>query len=1549
MDHNKNGIVAIEFFRKKNENKRKRIADSAKFTHENLNVPKFFSSSLSHDGGVWLFVCVLHIFHAFFPHPPQFNVKLLYAHTQTYPDEMDIEYLPITSTLTKIRVHNKNLQPHIQNEILCYPIMNVTKPIDLFAPFPKQSNESANRSNPPSPPARVSSKDKVTALKAAKNGRIEMVPVQKRTTVAAASNDGSTRSKNRHTSAVRSRSASCLTTSFASLKDEKNFANNSRVAEQYVERVSSLSPIGRKLDKRKVNDVPIAFGRSISKERTFAEEKRKQEEQLPLCRRAWTASTNILRDPFVQSSNEVRDAVRNTYQVPQTRERMTTTTITKKNSAGNTVKTSAITYTKDKLSKDSVKNDEETVRMTTVELKPSDAPSVIVKSNLTKSSVKTETKMSPRSKQTTKMSSNFSLARTNSSYSIESSAMRRKIRNRPYSIKSTAKVTTIPPVTILSKSRKKKTDDKKFDQSQVTSIASDKTVKTVQPSSDEHERSNSFIMMKSGNDKSKSAIKSANLLGSRSDTFFQSLFLRNGPNSVGRTAHPKAEALHQNSLVQEKAQFYDTIPRRSNIKKRSPSVYLQQKQAVSGSKFLTLQNERMRQSRSLSPLRSPLKTINFNPYQKIDSFFQLSDEEEDEFGCTSFNYNFHERSRSEPRSITYIQREHASGQTTVKTNGHGEQTSRSLSPTREVRSPSSRRIHSFRAQHKIDTHNSSGHRRYHSLDSRIIRRSARSPNADGSDVVLASQPEKFKDLNRFYSTVERVGQLERATSNTDLHPIRRENELIDFDVWKRVRDYEKAARELSSLVGKLKSDEREKDFLFRPKYPEDIKWDRYNESGLRVRDKSVEDLKEIFIEKMSREQMDDHRLANDRYRSLWKGSSVVDLATNVAVRLGTSEESRRMGLSSNLISTLSKDQVSKIKNQLTEIYSTSSKGTKNKTETPPARYVIDVNETNKIRPTNLLVRSNSLLGEKDLLKPVLQRQESRWKNTGHKAESMTTVQETRITRSVDRYDSMARRQAQPVTEDVRRKLLQQLGNEICDKIKERREKIVHPKETRGAQTVEGTTKARSIHSGDQPRKSNSSDGLSSIAKMSIDTTKSSANNSTTPVIDKHDSHKDMQQRAKSSSLLAAIEPINEKVKQKIDYFEMKKDEKQPKTIYLPRDDSSIDDDEVIRMVEAKYNERHESEKPSSLARDQCYANGLSSSTSDFKEIFGERESARNLMDFRTPTPTNTTDNHSKVGSDAVEMFFRSRSISPINNSVHSTLKRLPADELLTSSYGSKTTKQIPNKSRSIFALPPRRFKSDPAINEITFRNPNPSKIIVKSHEAGDVSFITHKFELKKEAANRGRARTRRVPSPTFSRVSLRKGDRLMPHIDIISKTIALKEAINRSIPPRTNTKNLDVIAGEVKSLCHKFESQTSDDRVSLIGQMYTSSPDISELKDISNYLSSTWIAHKYSKPNDNARSAVDPEKGPTNQEIKRKLSARSNSTSPTPNPQNIRNMLKPLYDIFADQNYDPLKHRPSHRYVPVDKRIEAEYLWRRLRQQSNTNKSAVKVAVKSKG
>lgn len=1430
-------------------------------------------------------------------------------------DHVNIEYLPITSTLTKIRVYGKSLPP-IQNEIQCYPITNVTKPIDLFAPFPKQP-QTFVPVIPPNPPKRVSSKDSTNledykkthlVIDASKN-------FDRNSTITGPNH-------NHFPTLVRSRSTSGIT---SSSNTEKNVRRP---------RISSLSPVSRKIDKHKPSSSPIAFGRSISKERTFAEEKKKQEERLPMCRRVWTASTNILRDPFLQSPKDVREAVRTTYKSPQTRERLTTSSSTRKTPSGNTIKTSAMTYAKDKLMKNSVTNDEKTIKMTTIELKSKKNPNkpIVIKSNLLKSSVSTETNLVPHSKETTKTSSNISLARTNSSYSIDSNSMKRRIKNRPYTIKSAAKAIA-PPVTITNKSRKIKIETKLEpksirDQKSGNLESYTRKIKST-PYRSGFERSSSFIVVQGE--------KKDEQIGTKSDKIFQNLYIRKfGENAT------RDDAIDKTTDMQKKTHFWNTIPRSTNgIKKQSTGVYLAQKQPVSRSKFKEYDVIHSRQARSLSPYHHKLeksyyidRTNNsYNFYDDIDGAIVGRGE----FG---FDYHYQKRSTSEPRSITYLQNKKTAASTTKTGESTGqEKKERPFSPTREIRSPSSRRIQSFREQNKAER----SQNRYRTID--LTRRHSLSDDESHLDVYLhqIQQSEKFKDLNRFYSKVERVGELERTTSNIDLHPIRRENELIDFDVWRQVRNYERAEKELHTLVDKLKKDEREKDFLFRPKYPEDIKWNHRHESGLRIKEKSVEDLKNLFIEKSLQSELE-HSGQRPRgpFELLWSRNSVLDLASNMVHKYNTYDNSvssntneERFGLSRNLISTLSKDQISKIKNQLTEIYSNNNRMS-SKAEKPPDHYIINTSDARNTKSTSLLVRSNSLVGEKELLGSVLQRQENRLKSN-IKADSICAVDKSYVNVNVDRYDSIQ-------AEDEKRKLLQQqLSNEMRTKLKERSEKVLQPRETRGAmasgENINTSSSADPKPTCVSQTKQKSEEHKPLLVKKTRSDQKkiSKKNDLVKQSLVSFETQSYGRDYSKSETI---AEQPSEKIKEKVKYFEEKRCEKTPKTIYLPREDSSLDEEEVIRGIEENIKARREQ-----LPKNRLYAKGLSTSDTDLKEIFGEKESVRNLIESRSPSPIkNGTMSKNEEDAASIERVFRSRSISPISDSVHSILKK-------SHNYDGQLAYQYsmykPPRSPTIFASPPRRFRSDPTLNDTIESR---SKIVVKSSEVGNVSYYKHKFEMNKAMSHsHGRPCVRSLSSPTH-RVAFKKEDRLMPHIDIISKTIALKDAINRSSTPKLSNKTI-VSTGEVDKIRHKFETQTSNsDRVSLIGQMYTSSPDISELRDISNYLSSTWIAHKYSKQDDNARSATEPEKEPTNQEIKRKAS-RSGATSPIPQ-KNINDILRPLYDIFADQktieSYDPMKHRPKYRYVPVDKRIEAEYLWRRLKQKIDYHKN-VKASVHSKG
>lgn len=104
---------------------------------------------------------------------------------------------------------------------------------------------------------------------------------------------------------------------------------------------------------------------------------------------------------------------------------------------------------------------------------------------------------------------------------------------------------------------------------------------------------------------------------------------------------------------------------------------------------------------------------------------------------------------------------------------------------------------------------------------------------------------KFRELSRFYRTLARMGELELRTMAVE--PRRKhEDSLIDYERWRALKDREKAERELQMVYQRLRVDQKEKGLLFRPKDVEALKWRRELDRGLRVKERSVEDIKGTF-------------------------------------------------------------------------------------------------------------------------------------------------------------------------------------------------------------------------------------------------------------------------------------------------------------------------------------------------------------------------------------------------------------------------------------------------------------------------------------------------------------------------------------------------------------------------------------------------------------------------------------------------------------------------------------------------------------------------------
>ncbi|XP_033609073.1 uncharacterized protein LOC111868667 isoform X3 [Cryptotermes secundus] len=349
--------------------------------------------------------------------------------------------------------------------------------------------------------------------------------------------------------------------------------------------------------------------------------------------------------------------------------------------------------------------------------------------------------------------------------------------------------------------------------------------------------------------------------------------------------------------------------------------------------------------------------------------------------------------------------------------------------------------------------------------------------------------ERFRELHKFYSSLERLGQLERTASTGDLRPRLKGEEVIDYDRWKQLRTKEKEEEEMKILYKKLKEDQKKKDLLFESKDAESLRWRGERDRGLRCREKSIENLKQHFS-KLSMEETDleaarrkDIDSKKDLYKPLWRGSSVMNLATCLAAvtssrrgrpvfrDTGSHSMPRSLsrhsfgrherGICSRLWSSLSMDQVNALKTQLSEIYSSVSNMKRDRVM-KRQEYEISVPPESGalLRPREgdketLHVRCNSLLTSDQLYSPAVQRREVR-RTESMKAESISSLPHWKKNGSTPKSESLIYHSdhTKPLSETEKKRLSMTLSQEVLDRVTKKQKinsvPVVRARETRGA-------------------------------------------------------------------------------------------------------------------------------------------------------------------------------------------------------------------------------------------------------------------------------------------------------------------------------------------------------------------------------------------------------------------------------------------------------------------------------------------------------------------
>jgi len=818
--------------------------------------------------------------------------------------------------------------------------------------------------------------------------------------------------------------------------------------------------------------------------------------------------------------------------------------------------------------------------------------------------------------------------------------------------------------------------------------------------------------------------------------------------------------------------------------------------------------------------------------------------------------------------------------------------------------------------------------------------------------------ERFRELNRFYTNLERIGQLEQTASTGDLRPRRKNEEIIDFDRWKQVRAKEKAEAELKVLQNKLKSDQKEKDLLYLPRDVDAMRWK--GDRGLRFKEKSVEDLcrhfkklgeEESELEANRRKDLDAQK---DVYKPLWRGNSVVNLASNLknttashrgrpVSGLRPYETSRSLDrrhssgyryetskIGSRIWSSLSMEQVNKLKCQLNEIYSSGFAGKKPKKREicveNKENYEIIVPASSSDKKQSLHIRSNSLLSREELLERSLDRKETK------KADSISSLCQWKTGESNVAPGKKA------LSEAEKKHLSLTISQEVMDRVSRKKSPlkgVMAPRETMGAvAAAEAKAKIPSVSRYSPLSEEIMSPRTCYSLEMSIDDSSSerTAGGTHTSRREKNDfllvltptgddrqaknevkrvvqewatpkiqkaltasQEKITETLIESSKIASASETEsassetstktvirvgnNDDFQRKVDYFESMEDANKERSL-TPKIEAH-ETVEVSRTVHAPTPQK------SSVEKTSIRRSFSSNSFSDLKELFGESVAGRNYATLpvrRRPPPEVLA-----ASSSESVMPGRSRSTSPDPTKYYRAYIRMVKNgdvRRLKSQFESlDDLTYMCARSGGKRLTVSSRCRSDPELRR-------DCKVVVRGQEFGDVDWLRRKYETK----------TRRRASPV-ARKALSPDVRFMPHINVISKTASLQR---RSCTTPTGSR-IFPSTGEVDRIRRKFESE-----LSLLGQMFTSTPDIHELRDIAPYLSCKWVAHQYPRPEPTFSRSVSS------------LDLRRPSTPARPRPASASPGRRPILKApapppprsFAGQHFDASIHRPLYRYQP---------------------------------
>ncbi|KAF4530591.1 hypothetical protein B566_EDAN006797, partial [Ephemera danica] len=690
---------------------------------------------------------------------------------------------------------------------------------------------------------------------------------------------------------------------------------------------------------------------------------------------------------------------------------------------------------------------------------------------------------------------------------------------------------------------------------------------------------------------------------------------------------------------------------------------------------------------------------------------------------------------------------------------------------------------------------------------------------------------RFKKLARLYNSLERIGQLQRTTAScSDLHrSAGREPREVKFDRWWRDRTREKAEKELRMLYGELRA--AQKEHLFDFKVPSHSTWKP--DSSLRCRERSVEDLRSKFLDIAARNgqtelqvtKMRDLVSTKDNYKPLWRGSSVLNLAEGWNDK---HPRSRSAGSAGHCWSSLSLQQLNSLKNNLSDIYgSIRSIRTQDTSGGKDSKTLdFEVNVTPKLLKTKEPLRvRRNSLLTRDQLYSPVVKRKEANRSASLKADSVSAIPCSR---------------SAVLSESEKKRLSTSLSQEILDRVKNTKKYPVPSKQsiTKTSRfTVKSSIPVSKSRSLDRKYDNKANKEIISTKRLQEDSTKQKKPTTC--------------EASKIASNVPSISPTPSELS--------------PRTCY------SLDLSDASTMsTQASKNNFLLVLAPSAAQQ----------SRRDMQRAVEEWASNKNV----TLHPASETESASS-GTSNKTVIYR----GPVRN--------------LNSSQSCSNLKELFGER----ARPPLPMLTNGLCRQRKSRSMSPN-LKFFSCAPGEVRRLTDKFErcssdpdLTIQTKQGKRHATIRNASPTIPAKPRRfkPEDRFVSRVNIISKMAALQRrsselCVDQGLEKllkldrvaRENARKRRCLSGDVEKIRRRFEERHS---LSLLGQMFTSTPDIRELSSIAPIYFTNQSTHSSTQK----KSGSSPDL--TNKMLSQKITK----------------------SAFENQYFNPEIHRAKYTYQPT--------------------------------